>query len=87
MITRKAGHAARAFLIAVLATGLGPAGLAVVLWAWAPLVSLARVAMGVHYVSDVVAGCIVGVLMGIAVLQVHEQFLMWLATVVRFPLW
>ncbi|HEY5982155.1 MAG TPA: phosphatase PAP2 family protein [Anaerolineales bacterium] len=81
------GHAARAFLIAVLATGLGPAGLVAALWAWAPLVSLARVAMGVHYVSDVLAGCIVGILMGIAALQVHEQFLMWLATLVRFPLW
>ena len=44
------GHAARAFMIAVLATGLGPGWLAVVLWVWAPLVSVARVAMGVHYV-------------------------------------
>src|SRR5512146_1626727 len=50
------GHAARAFLIAVLATGLGPGGLAVVFWIWAPLVSLARVAMGVHYISDVMGG-------------------------------
>ena len=49
------GSCGTAFLIAVLATGMGPAGLALALWIWAPLVSLARVAMGVHYVSDVVA--------------------------------
>lgn len=54
------GHAARSFLIAVLGTLLGPGWLAVILWIWAPLVALARVAMGVHYVSDVIAGAIVG---------------------------
>lgn len=81
------GHAARAFLIAVLAAGLGPAGLALALWIWAPLVSLARVAMGVHYLSDVVAGLVIGVLMGIAAFQIHGQFLTWLASLVEFPLW
>jgi len=81
------GHAARVFLIAVLAVGLGPAGLALVLWAWAPLVSLARVAMGVHYMSDVVAGFVIGVVMGIAALQFHDQFLLWLASLIRIPLW
>lgn len=58
------GHAARAILIAVLATGLGPAWLALLLWIWAPLVSLARVAMGVHYLSDVAAGMILGLMAG-----------------------
>ena len=59
------GHAARAFLIAVLGSLLGPPWLAVILWIWAPLVSLARVAMGVHYVSDVIAGAVVGLLLGL----------------------
>lgn len=54
------GHAARSFLIAVLGSFLGPGWLAVILWIWAPLVSLARVAMGVHYLSDVIAGAILG---------------------------
>lgn len=81
------GHAARAVLIAVLASGLGPAGLAVALWAWAPLVSLARVAMGVHYVSDVVAGFFIGILVGIAAFQIHDQFLLWLSSLIRYPLW
>jgi undecaprenyl-diphosphatase len=62
------GHAARAFLIAVIAAGLGPAWLAVILWVWAPLVTLARAAMGVHYLSDVVVGALVGVVVGMIAL-------------------
>ena len=42
------GHAARAFLIAVIGMALGPLWLGIVLSVWAPLVALARVAMGVH---------------------------------------
>jgi undecaprenyl-diphosphatase len=81
------GHAARAFLIAVLATGLGPAWLALILWVWAPLVSLARVAMGVHYLSDVVAGFLVGIVMGSIFLELHQPFLIWLASLIKIPLW
>jgi len=60
------GHAARAFLIAVLVTCLGPGWMAIILWIWAPLVALARTAMGVHYLSDVLAGVILGSLAGAA---------------------
>jgi undecaprenyl-diphosphatase len=67
------GHAARAFLIAVIATGLGPAWLAILLWVWAPLVALARAAMGVHYLSDVVAGALVGFLVGLLALWLNPQ--------------
>ncbi|MDP2976443.1 MAG: phosphatase PAP2 family protein [Anaerolineales bacterium] len=65
------GHAARAILIAMLATGLGPAWLALLLWIWAPLVSLARVAMGVHYISDVAAGMFLGLIAGLIGLQIR----------------
>jgi undecaprenyl-diphosphatase len=65
------GHAARAVLIAVLAIGLGPGWLAVVLCLWAPLVALARVAMGVHYVSDIVVGGIIGLVAGGIALQIR----------------
>lgn len=81
------GHAARAFLIALLATGLGPAWGALALWIWAPLVSLARVAMGVHYISDVVAGLAVGIVFGLIVLQVQQPFLLWLTSIIGYPLW
>lgn len=64
------GHAARAFLIAVLAAGLGPAWFGIMAWLWAPLVTLARVAMGVHYLSDVLAGVLVGLVMGLAILRI-----------------
>lgn len=72
------GHAARAFLIAILASGLGPAWLAILLCIWAPLVSLARVAMGVHYLSDIVAGAILGIFVGMVGLEMIPLFLEWL---------
>jgi undecaprenyl-diphosphatase len=58
------GHAARAILIGVLAIGLGPGWLAILLCVWAPLVALARVAMGLHYLSDIVAGAVLGAIAG-----------------------
>lgn len=58
------GHATRAALLAVLAIGLGPTWFGLMLAIWAPLVILARVAMGVHYFSDVVAGAILGLAVG-----------------------
>ena len=58
------GHATRSFMLAVMTIGLGPAWFAIVLLIWAPLVGLARVAMGVHYLSDVVAGSVLGIIIG-----------------------
>ena len=58
------GHAARAILIGVLAIGLGPAWLAILLCVWAPLVAVARVAMGLHFLSDVAAGAVLGAITG-----------------------
>ena len=77
------GHAARAFLIATIATGLGPAWLAIALWIWAPLVALARVAMGVHYLSDVVAGALFGIVVALIGLQLY----MPLFNLLGFTLW
>lgn len=58
------GHAARALMLAVVALGLGSAWLGWLLLVWAPLVGLARVATGLHYVSDVLAGWVLGLAMG-----------------------
>lgn len=63
------GHAARAALLAVLSLGIGPAWFAGLLLVWAPLVMLARVAMGVHYLSDIVAGALLGGLVGGLILR------------------
>lgn len=62
------GHAARCMLIAFLMVTLGPVWLGVLLLIWAPLVSFARVAMGVHYLSDILVGMVIGALLGWVVL-------------------
>jgi len=62
------GHAARAVMQAVLACGLGPTWFALLLVIWAPCVSLARVLMGVHYLTDIVAGIAVGLIVGLVIL-------------------
>lgn len=63
------GHAARAMMLAVIMLGMSPLT-GFVLLIWAPLVGLARVAMGLHYLSDVLAGMLLGLLIGVAVLLV-----------------
>lgn len=64
------GHAARALMLAVVALALAPAPwLGWLLIFWAPLVGLARVATGLHYVSDVLAGWVLGLLMGLVTIQ------------------
>ncbi len=64
------GHAARSVLLAVLAAGLGPTWLAVILIPWAPLVAIARVAMGLHYPTDVLAGGALGLVVGLVALLI-----------------
>ena len=81
------GHAARAFFIAVIGSALGPAWLGVVLWIWAPLVALARVAMGVHYLSDVIAGAFVGIVSAVLFLEVYEVLFAWIENITHVPLW
>lgn len=67
------GHASRAIMLSVLGVLLGPAWFAVVLVIWGPLVALARVAMGVHYLSDIVAGAALGFLIGLLTLPLFEM--------------
>ena len=62
------GHAARTAMLAVLLCAWGPAWAAPMAVVWAPLVSVARVSLGVHYLSDVVAGALLGLIAaGVAV--------------------
>jgi undecaprenyl-diphosphatase len=62
------GHAARAAMLATTALGLGPPWFGLLLVVWAPLVGLARVSMGVHYLSDILAGMAIGAGMGLVIL-------------------
>jgi undecaprenyl-diphosphatase len=59
------GHAARLVMLAVFSLGFGPAWFCALLFLWAPLVALSRVAMGVHYLSDMVGGAVLGIVFGI----------------------
>ncbi len=81
------GHAARAFMIAIVATALAPTWLAVILWIWAPLVAIARVAMGVHYVSDIVAGAIFGSVVALIGLQIHVPIMLGISNLIGIHLW
>jgi membrane-associated phospholipid phosphatase len=81
------GHAARAFLIAVISSFFGPPWLMVALWVWAPLVCLARVAMGVHYVSDVVAGAVIGVIVAWIGMQFSAPIFSLVSAWIGFGLW
>lgn len=65
------GHASRTAMLAVVAMAIGPEWFGYLLLFWAPLVSLARVVMGVHYLSDVISGMIIGAMIGWGVLQIY----------------
>lgn len=65
------GHAARAALLLVMAIGLGPTWFAILMLFWTPLIAISRVLTGVHYLSDVIAGLLLGAAAGWLVLQIQ----------------
>jgi undecaprenyl-diphosphatase len=62
------GHAVRTVALSTLAFGLHGLSWGFGLVLWAVVVGLARIAMGVHYVTDVLAGYAVGIAVGGGVL-------------------
>jgi undecaprenyl-diphosphatase len=64
------GHAVRAGCMAVVLAALLPGWGDGLLAAWAGLVSLARVALQVHYLSDVVVGLVLGAGIGLALAMI-----------------
>ncbi len=58
------GHATRAVLLVVMAFAMGPAWFSLLIGIWAPLVCLSRVMTGVHYISDILGGMLLGFAMG-----------------------
>jgi undecaprenyl-diphosphatase len=59
------GHAAKTMTLAIVVLGSGrllPGSLMIL---WAGLVGFARIALGVHYLSDVTVGYVVGLVAGV----------------------
>lgn len=71
------GHATRAVLLAVLGLGLGPAWFGWLMTVWAPLVCLSRVMTGVHYLSDIIGGVILGLAMGALMIAATPLWMAW----------
>jgi undecaprenyl-diphosphatase len=74
------GHATRVFFLASMSWGMAPIWFAILLSIWAPLVSLSRIQTGLHYLSDVLAGAILGWFLGklaLVILPFFIQLIPW----------
>jgi membrane-associated phospholipid phosphatase len=78
------GHAARAVLIAVLSWTIAPAWFGTLVVVWAPLACFGRIVMGVHYVSDVIVGALIGFISGLVMLWAIPYIIPMIDTVIPF---
>jgi undecaprenyl-diphosphatase len=60
------GHASRTAALSVIALACGTVPTGVVLAAWSLAVGFARIALGVHYLMDILAGYLLGLGVGFA---------------------
>ncbi len=75
------GHATRAVMLAVLASGLSPelspAWFAWFMVVWAPLVCLSRVLTGLHFLTDILGGMLLGLLLGLLFIALSPLWMAW----------
>jgi undecaprenyl-diphosphatase len=69
------GHAARVAMLATMALTSSYLLLGVILIIWGLLVCLARIWMGVHYLSDILAGIVLGILFGFLMTALSSWFI------------
>ena len=68
------GHAARSMAIAVMFATLGNPWLTALVFVWVFLVGYSRVALSLHYVSDVIVGWLIGLVSGWLAMLLFPQF-------------
>ena len=62
------GHAARAGVLIGITYWIGPDWIKMIMLVYSPLMAIARISMGVHYLSDVIAGFLLGMLISPAII-------------------
>ncbi|MEL7645421.1 MAG: phosphatase PAP2 family protein [Anaerolineaceae bacterium] len=73
------GHAARAAGIAVMVSSSAAPWVIVGMFAWALGVGFSRVALKLHYLSDVLVGWMIGIVCGLAAARIFPLIEPWLA--------
>lgn len=70
------GHATRAFMLYVLFLNdfMGFDSLANIVLLWSVILGYSRIALGRHYISDVVVGALVGLGEGFVTIAIHQAF-------------
>ena len=66
-------------MLSFLAIVLGPCAAALGIAVWSPFMIVSRIAIGIHYVFDVVGGILLGMLLTLALLGLAPLLTTWLS--------
>lgn len=72
------GHAARASMLCIISIIMGPAAATLGIALWSPFMIVSRIAIGLHYVLDVLAGILLGILLSIGLLELTPLLTSWI---------